>query len=300
MYHIRMSTASAIRVGVLFPTTEIGNDPVVIRDYAQTVEGLGYDHMLFFEHVLGANAESPQAQGKPWEHTTPYHEPFTLFGYLAAATESIELSTCIMVLPLRETALVAKQAAAVDVLSGGRLRLGVAVGLNSVEYEAMGKNFHDRGARMEEQIEVLRLLWTRDLVTFEGRWHTITDAGINPLPTRRPIPLWIGGGADPVLRRIGRLADGWMMPGPLRTPEDAAPAVDAMREHARRAGRDPDDIGMQRVVSGDGPADWADAIRAWRPLGVTHFAVSASGLTPDAQFEKLRQFRETASEVVGQ
>ena len=294
-----MSNASPNRVGALFPTTEIGNDPVVIRDYAQTVEGLGYDHMLFFEHVLGANAESPQAKGKPWEHTTPYHEPFTLFGYLAAATTSIELATCIMVLPLRETALVAKQAAAVDVLSGGRLRLGVAVGLNSVEYEAMGKNFHDRGARMDEQVEVLRLLWTRELVTFEGRWHRITDAGINPLPVRKPIPLWIGGGAEPVLRRIGRLADGWMMPGPLRTPEDAAPAIDRMREHARRAGRDPDEIGMQRVIGGDGPAEWADAIRAWRPLGVTHFAVAASGPTPDAQFEKLRQFREVVSEVVG-
>ena len=138
-----------------------------------------------------------------------------------------------MVLPLRETALVAKQAAAVDVLSGGRLRLGVAVGLNDVEYDAMGKGFHDRGARMEEQIEVLRLLWTRDLVTFEGRWHKITDAGINPLPVRRPIPLWMGGGADPVVRRIGRLADGWMLPGTMRRPEDAA------RSHRRDAGPRP-------------------------------------------------------------
>ena len=292
-----MNAAADIRVGALFPTTEIGNDPVVIRDYAQTVEGLGYDHMLFFEHVLGANADSPQARGTPWQHTTPYHEPFTLFGYLAAATESIELATCIMVLPLRETALVAKQAAAVDVLTGGRLRLGVAVGLNPVEYEAMGKGFNDRGARMEEQIEVLRLLWTRELVTFKGRWHRITDAGINPLPVRRPIPLWIGGGADPVVRRIGRLADGWMLPGTMRTPEAAAPAIDAMREHARRAGRDPDGIGLQRVIGGDGPDDWAAAIRAWRPLGVTHFALAASGATPDAR--KLRQFREIVSEVCG-
>ena len=297
MYHIRMGNTADIRVGVLFPTTEIGTDPVVIRDYAQTVEGLGYDHMLFFEHVLGANAESPQARGKPWQHTTPYHEPFTLFGYLASVTESIEFATCIMVLPLRETALVAKQAAAVDVLSGGRLRLGVAVGLNDVEYDAMGKGFHDRGARMEEQIEVLRLLWTRKLVTFEGRWHKITDAGINPLPVRRPIPLWIGGGADPVVRRIGRLADGWMLPGTMRQPDDAARAIDTMRDHARRAGRDPDEIGMQRVVSGDGPAEWADSVREWRLLGVTHFAVSPSGPTPDAQFEKLRQFREIVSEV---
>ena len=196
-----------MKTGVLFPTSEIGTDSVAVRDYAQAAEALGYDHMLFFEHVIGANAESPLGRDKPWSHTTMYHEPFTLFGYLAAATTSIELATCIMVLPLRETALVAKQAAAVDVLSGGRLRLGVGVGLNKTEYEAMGKGLGDRGARIEEQIELLRLLWTNELVTFEGRWHRVTDAGINPLPVQRPIPIWIGGSADRVVRRIGRLAD---------------------------------------------------------------------------------------------
>ena len=288
-----------MKTGVLFPTSEIGTDSVAVRDYAQAAEALGYDHMLFFEHVIGANAESPLGRDKPWSHTTMYHEPFTLFGYLAAATTSIELATCIMVLPLRETALVAKQAAAVDVLSGGRLRLGVGVGLNKTEYEAMGKGLGDRGARIEEQIELLRLLWTNELVTFDGRWHRVTDAGINPLPVQRPIPIWIGGSADRVVRRIGRLADGWMLPGSIRQPDEAARAIIArMHDHAREAGRDPAKIGLQRVISGAGPDEWASGVRAWRELGVTHFAVSVDGpASPDAHIEKLRLFREVADAV---
>ena len=202
-----------------------------------------------------------------------------------------------MVLPLRETALVAKQAAAVDVLSGGRLRLGVAVGLNDVEYDAMGKTFHDRGARMEEQIEVLRLLWTRELVTFEGRWHKITDAGINPLPVRRPIPLWIGGGADPVVRRIGRLADGWMLPGTMRRPEDAAPP-------STRCGTTPGGRAAtptRSACSGSSPA-------MARRSGQTRSASGGRSELPTSRSARadrrrtrssrqLRQFREIVSEV---
>jgi probable F420-dependent oxidoreductase len=287
-----------LKTGVLFPTTEIGTDPIAIRDYAQAAESLGYDHMLFFEHVVGANAESPLGRDKPWRHTNMYHEPFVLFGYLAAATTSIELATCIMVLPMRETALVAKQAAAVDVLTGGRLRLGVGVGMNTLEYKAMGKEFGDRGSRTDEQIEVLRLLWTKELVTYEGRWHKITDAGINPLPIQRPIPLWIGGSADPVLRRIGRLGDGWMLPGGIQQPDEAMRVLARIHDHARAAGRDPAEIGVQKVISGDGPDEWADGIRAWSKVGVTHFAVSAGvAASPDGHIEKMRRFREVADAV---
>jgi probable F420-dependent oxidoreductase len=277
----------------------MGTDPIVARDYAQAAESLGYNHLLAFDHVVGANAASRPGWSGAYQHTDSFYEPFVLFGYLAGVTDSIELVSGIVILPQRQTVLVAKQAATVDVLSGGRLRLGIGTGWNAVEYEALGESFHNRGRRSEEQIELMRALWTNELVTYEGRWHKITDAGINPLPVRRPIPLWIGGGADPVVRRIGRLADGWMLPGTMRTPEQAAPAIDAMRDHARRAGRDPDQIGLQRVVSGEGPAEWADAIREWLPLGVTHFAVAASGPTPDAQFEKMWQFREVVSEVGG-
>ena len=232
-----------MQIGVIFPQTEIGNDPAVIKDYAQTAESLGYRHILAFDHVLGANPASHTLTG-PYRYTHPFHEILVLFGYLAALTETIGFMTGVVILPQRQTALVAKQAAALDVLSGGRLRFGIGIGWNQVEYEALGENFADRGRRSEEQIEVMRALWTQDLVTFKGRWHTITDAGLNPLPVQKPIPIWIGGYAEPVLRRIGCLADGWVFGASDASPE----MIDIIHGHAREAGRDPGDIGLR----GDG------------------------------------------------
>ncbi|MER3404742.1 MAG: hypothetical protein C4289_05905 [Chloroflexota bacterium] len=199
-----------MQIGAIFPQTEIGADPVAIRDYAQAVEELGYAHLVAYDHVLGANTETPERRGRRWPYTFQhqFHEPLVLFGYLAAITRRIGLVTGILILPQRQTALVAKQAAEVDVLSSGRLRLGVGLGWNEVEYEALGENFHNRGRRIEEQVTVLRALWTQPLVTFHGRWHHITDAGINPLPVQRPIPIWMGGTDERVLRRIARMADG--------------------------------------------------------------------------------------------
>ncbi len=170
-----------MKIGVVFPQTEIGNDPVAIRDYAQAVEAMGYTHILTFDHVLGANPERPGGWKGPYTHRHAFHEPFVLFGFLACATMRVELVTGILILPQRQTALVAKQAAAVDVLSRGRLRLGIGVGWNAVEFEALGEDFHTRGKRVEEQIEVMRALWTKELVTFSGKWHKLPDAGINPL-----------------------------------------------------------------------------------------------------------------------
>jgi probable F420-dependent oxidoreductase len=182
-----------MKLGVIFPQTEIGNDPIAIRDYAQTAEALGYNHVLAYDHVLGANPDRPEGWRGPYTHRTPFHEPFVLFAYLAGLTTQLHFVTGIIILPQRQTALVAKQAAALDVLSGGRLRLGVAIGWNPVEYEALGENFHNRGRRIEEQIQVLRALWQNELVTFDGEWYHIPDAGINPLPIQRPIPIWMGG-----------------------------------------------------------------------------------------------------------
>ena len=190
-----------MNIGVVFPQVEIGNDPAAIRDYAQAVEAMGYTHILAFDHVLGANPPSHPGLKGPYTYKHPFHEPFVLFGFLAAVTTRVELVTGIIILPQRQTALVAKQTACVDVLSGGRLRLGVAVGWNFVEYEALGEDFKNRGQRIEEQIEILRALWTKELVTVEGRWHRVTDAGINPPPVQRPIPIWMGGESDPVVRR---------------------------------------------------------------------------------------------------
>ncbi len=286
-----------MKLGAVFPQTEFGNDPVAIRDYAQAAEGMGFEHIIVFDHVVGANAASRPNWRGPYTHNSPFHEPFVLFGYLAGVTESIGLVTAVIILPQRQTVLVAKQAAAVDVLSGGRLRLGIGTGWNNVEYEALGENFHDRGRRSEEQIELMRRLWTEELVTFDGRWHKVTDAGINPLPIQRPIPIWLGGGADQVLKRVATTADGWF---PLMRPDDnVRAALEQVRSMASEAGRDPADIGIESMVSiRSGTAeDWRKNIAAWRDLGATHISVNtmnAGITTPQGHIDAIRKFKEAA------
>jgi probable F420-dependent oxidoreductase len=266
-----------------------------VRDYAQAAEQMGFNHLLAFDHVLGANVESRPGWSGTYGHTDMFHEPFVLFGYLAGITESIELVTGVIILPQRQTALVAKQAAAVDVLSGGRLRLGVGIGWNAVEYEALGEDFYNRGRRSEEQIEVLRALWTEELVTLDKRWHRITDAGLNPLPVQRPIPVWFGGRADPVLRRVARTGDGWF---PLFAPDDEGrKLVERMRGYARDAGRDPGDIGIESwfSVRNGGPEEWVRFIDAWEDLGATHVSVNTMGAglgSPDGHIQAIRRFKE--------
>ncbi len=205
-----MTSPFHLKIGLVYPQTEYGNDPLAIRDYAQTAEGLGFTHILAYDHILGANPERPGGWQGPYTYRHPFHEPLALFSYMAALTQTIEFTTGIIILPQRQTAVFAKQAATLDVLSGGRLRLGIGLGWNAVEYTALNEDFHTRGKRIEEQVEVLRLLWTQPLVSFKGRWHDIPDAGLNPLPLQRPIPLWFGGNADAVLQRTARLGDGWM------------------------------------------------------------------------------------------
>lgn len=293
----------SMRMGVIFPQTEIGTDPAAIRDFAQTAEALGYDHILAYDHVLGANAATRPSWRGVYTLEHMFHEPFVLFGHLAACTRRIELATGILILPQRQTALVAKQAAQVDVLSGGRLRFGVGVGWNDVEYEALGADFHTRGARVKEQIEVLRALWTQPSVTFQGRWHRIRDAGINPLPVQRPIPLWMGGESDVVLRRAVRLADGWMSSRGIQAPSDrpAGPSreeqVGRLRQHLANAGRDPATMGIDgRVVfREDGPEGWRHQVDEWRRLGATHVSVDTmrAGLSaPQAHIEAIRRFHD--------
>ena len=240
-----------MRFGVVFPQTEIGADPLAIRDFAQAAEALGYQHILAYDHVIGANPASRPGWRPPYTYRDPFHEPFVLFGYLAGLTKKIELVTGVIILPQRQTVLVAKQAAALDVLSGGRLRLGIGIGWNPVEYEALNANFKDRGRRSEEQVEVMRQLWTQELVTYKGQWHTITDAGLNPLPVQRPIPIWFGGGDDRALRRLARLGDGWF---PLLGPDDKCrAAIEKIHSYAREAGRDPGLIGIEgRITVGQG------------------------------------------------
>ena len=291
-----------MRIGVVFPQLEIGNDPVLIRDYAQTAESLGYDHLLVYDHVLGANRETHDWLQGPYRHPDAFHEPFVLFGYLAGLTEKIELVTGILILPQRQTALVAKQAAEVDVLSEGRLRLGIGIGWNSVEYEALGEDFTNRGRRSEEQIEVMRALWTNDLVSFNGRWHSITDAGINPQPVQRPIPVWFGGYDDRVLRRIGRMGDGWIIAGGGNTPSpEVTSAVGRVKEYAKDAGRDPSAVGFEKVLSyGDSLLGEAPKTTSkWKAAGVTHLSLNTmkSGLsTPSDHINAIRRFKEALAE----
>jgi probable F420-dependent oxidoreductase len=285
-----------MQLGVIFPQTEIGTDPKAIRDFVQAAEDMGYEHLIVFDHVLGADVAHYQNWQGPYTHRDLFHEPFVLYGYLAAFTQRIELVTAVIIMGQRQTALLAKQAAEVDVLSGGRLRLGVGIGWNPVEYEALNENFHDRGKRSEEQIAVLRALWTQEVVDFHGRWHTITHAGINPLPIQRPIPLWLGGGSTniaPVIERVGRLADGWF---PQFLPDATGrAALEHMHRAARAAGRDPSTIGVEGRVSvaSSTPDTWAQQAEDWGALGATHLSVNTmrAGLqTPDAHIAAIRKF----------
>jgi probable F420-dependent oxidoreductase len=267
-----------VKFGVTFPQTEIGTDPVAIRDFAQAAEGAGFDYLVAYDHVLGAHPDRFVGRdvgfpSPPYLYNNQFHEPFTLFAFLAGVTKRIELTTSILILPQRQTALVAKQAAEVDLLSGQRLRLGVGIGWNFTEYEALNEDFHTRGARQEEQITVIRKLWTEDLVTFQGRWHTLDRVGINPRPAR-PIPIWIGGGfGEPLLRRVARFGDGWM---PMLAPgQDASAILDRLQHHLHQQGRDMASFGLQANVWTERgrETDWLNEAKHLRSLGVTHLGI---------------------------
>jgi len=292
-----------MQFGVSLPIVDFGDDLVAVRDFVQAADDLGYNHVRILDHVLGADPQfHPEVEHFPYTHKTYIHEPFTLMGYLAAITKKLQLVTGILILPQRQTALVAKQAAEVDVLSGGRLRLGIGVGWNPVEYEALGEDFHNRGRRCEEQIELLRQLWTQEVVNFQGRWHSITHAGLNPLPVQRPIPVWIGAGrsVSPIpsersLRRIGRMGDGWF---PMfGIGDEGRQAIGRMRGYAKEAGRDPASVGIEgRVtVANQGPEEWVAEAKAWQEMGASHVSVGTGGAgftSPDQHIEAIRRVKE--------
>jgi probable F420-dependent oxidoreductase len=265
-----------MRIGVVFPQTEIGADVDAVRRYGVRVDDLGFTHLLAYDHVVGADPAVYEGWNGPYNVHTTFHEPFVLFGYLAAVTR-LELVTGIIILPQRQTALVAKQAAEVDLLTRGHFRLGVGLGWNRVEYEALGRSFHDRGRRIEEQVQLLRRLWTEQTVTHDGPSERITGAGLAPLPVQRPIPIWFGAQSEAAYRRVGRLADGWfpqVTPGPKL---DEARAI--VERAARDAGRDPASIGMEgRVTWGDGGIEQLlQHIDKWRAAGATHVAINTMG-----------------------
>ena len=282
-----------MRIGVVFPQTEIGADPGAVRAYAEAVEHLGFTHVLAYDHVLGADPTVHPGWTRPYDLHSTFHEPFVLFGYLAAFT-SLEFATGIIILPQRQTALVAKQAAEVDVLSGGRLRLGVGLGWNDVEYEALGKTFSDRGKRVDEQVELMRRLWTEPSVTFHGTYEHVTGAGLAPLPVQRPIPVWFGASSPPAYRRAGRLGDGWLPLVPPGPKLDEARAI--VDQAARDAGRDPAALGMEgRVTWGDQGADkLAEQAGRWRAARASHLSVNTMGAGLATVDDHLRVLGETA------
>lgn len=283
-----------MHIGVVFPQTEIGNDPAAIRDYAQAVEEMGYTHILAYDHVLGASTANRPDWDGPYTSETPFHEVFVLFSYLAAVTKRVEFVTGVLILPQRQTALVAKQAASLDVLSGGRFRLGVGIGWNAVEYEGLNEDFHNRGIRSAEQIAVLRALLSQDVITFKGKYHQITEAGINPQPVRQPLPIWIGGNAEAVLKRIGEIGDGWF---PSAAPDgDMQDAISRLRAYARDAGRNPESIGIEpRLSAGRIPeSEYVPFIEKWRDLGATHLSINTMGMnlaSPQKHIDKLRDIK---------
>jgi len=267
-----------MQTGVVFPQTEIGSGIAGIRAYAQGAEELGFKHLLAYDHVVGADPEVHAPWTGWYDVDDTFHEPFVLFGYLAAIT-NLELVTSIIILPQRQTALVAKQAAEIDLLTEGRFRLGVAVGWNEVEYEALGQEFRKRGKRLDEQVPLMRRLWTERSVTFEGDFDRITGAGIAPLPIQRPIPVWFGGYSPPAYRRMGRLADGWF-PSSVKPGPALVTALEIIARSAEEAGRDPAQIQME------GRIDWTPALTRdqlqhmageWRDAGASHVSVDTMG-----------------------
>jgi probable F420-dependent oxidoreductase len=282
-------------IGVVFPQTELGGDVGAVRAYALRVAELGYRHVLAYDHVVGADPAVHTPWTGPYDVTTTFHEPFVLFGYMAGITE-LELVTGIIILPQRQTALVAKQAAEVDLLTGGRFRLGVGLGWNAVEYEALGQDFTSRGRRLEEQVDLLRRLWTEPSVTYQGSFDRVTGAGLAPLPVQRPIPVWFGAQSERAYRRVGRLADGWFPQVPPGPELDEARRV--VEQAATEAGRDPARLGMEgRVAWRGSPETLAEHAASWRDAGASHVSVNTMGAGLRTVDDHLRAL-EAAAEVL--
>jgi probable F420-dependent oxidoreductase len=265
-----------MHIGAIFPHFEFGTDPEAVKTFARTAEALGLSHIGADDHVIGPNPERPGGYTGWTTHRTAFHEPFVLFGFMAAVTARIEFATCVLILPQRQTVLAGKQAAALDVLSGGRLRLGIGNGWNEYEYQSLGMEFANRGRRIEEQIELLRRLWTEEHVDFNGCYHTVPDAGLCPLPVQRPIPIWFGGQSEAVIRRTARLGNGWM---PLyASAAEAAAGLALFDACLREAGRDRSQVGLEaRIPYGDGDAGrWRELLAGWREAGFSHASLVAT------------------------
>jgi len=282
-------------LGAFFPNLAFDNDPEAIRAWAQAVEELGYDYIDIPDHTVGVDrASRPEFEG-PYDLSNPYHETFVTMGFLAAITRRVRLKSSVLILPQRQTALVAKQAAEVDVLSGGRLDLGIGVGWNPVEYEALGQDWDSRGRRQNEQVAAMQHLWCDDIVKFEGEWETLNGVGLNPPAIQRPIPIWFGGSVDAALRRAAKHGAGWI---PLGDPdENAEKRLEKLRHYLHEEGRDTENFGIECWIRtrDPNPDTWLENARQWRALGATHVTLYTAGTYMGAvpeQIEALRCFKE--------
>jgi probable F420-dependent oxidoreductase len=283
------------QIGAFFPTRDMPADRVAIRDWAQAAEAIGFDFIEVSDHVLGAARSTLPNFVGPYDVDDSFHETFVTLAYIAAVTERIGLASGVLVLPQRQTALVAKQAAQLDIVSGGRLRLGIGVGWNPVEYAALGQDWHVRGRRQAEQIALMNRLWTERTVTFAGDFDRVQHAGINPLPIQRPIPIWFGGGAEPVLRRAAKYGQGWI---PLGNPDERVQShLARLHGYLRTEGRDPGKFGLEAWIRSSigAPEQWREAAEHWSAIGASHvtFYTSGQGVGGVAQqIAALQQFRD--------
>jgi probable F420-dependent oxidoreductase len=295
-----------MQIGVTYPQTDMQADPGAVKHFAQAVEQMGYTHILAYDHVVGANTDSRPGWNKPYSIDSQFHDPFNLFSFMAGCTEKVGFVTGILILPQRQTVLVAKQTACLDVLSKGRFRLGIGIGWNELEFEALGVPWEKRAKRMEEQVEVMRKLWTQRAVTFKGEYHSIPDVGLKPLPVTRPVPIWFGGGSDRpnfgndpakevVMRRIARLGDGWI---PQIGPRERGLELwETMKGYLKEYGRDPKSFGLEvGILANRANQDkWADHVQFWRKQGATHLVVNQirDGLQGvDAHLTRLEEVRK--------
>jgi probable F420-dependent oxidoreductase len=283
-----------MQIGAVFPHNEIGTDPGAIKAYAQGVEAMGITHLLIYDHVLGADPDREGGFRGPYDKDVAFHEPFTTFAFIAGVTDKIDLITTVMILPQRQTVLAAKQAAEVALLSNNRFKLGIGVGWNELEYVGLNETFNNRGRRQEEQVDVMRKLWSEDSLDYTGEYHRIDKASINPRPSKT-IPIWFGGSAPALLDRVARLGDGWI---PLMGANDKAKAcIDTIKQTRKAAGLSFDNFGIQAQAqyAGGSPERWRKHAEAWRGMGCTHLAVATHNAGPtnvDGHLARIGEYQQ--------
>ena len=286
-----------MEIGAVFPHNEIGTDPQAIKDYAQGVEELGITHLLIYDHVLGADRNRPGGFEGPYDKDVAFHEPFTTFAFIAAVTKNLDMITTVMILPQRQTVLVAKQAAELAILSNNRFKLGIGVGWNAVEYVGLNENFKNRGKRQAEQVELMRLLWESEVLEYKGDYHHIDKASLNPRPSEN-VPIWFGGGAPQLIERCADLGDGWI---PLMGPNEAARnALQEIRAKREAKGLDWNNFGVQAQAqyAGGGPDRWNKHAEKWRDLGASHLAVATHNAEPTNVDGHLSRIKEYMNAVI--